>query len=72
MSNFKAVIQDAHSSSDRLGNCELCKKYCSSIFSLRVQKLYFNTIKQQASFTSATQAFGCESCLKDLVKAKYK
>lgn len=69
---FKTTIQDAHSSSDRLGNCELCSKYCSSVFSLRVQKAYFNTIKQQQSFTSVTQVFGCEGCLKGLVEAKYK
>lgn len=72
MTTFKTSVQDAHSSSDRLGNCEVCGKYCSSIFSLRVQKAYFNSIKQQNSFTSVTQLFGCESCLTDLVENKYK
>ena len=59
-------ISSLHSSSDKYGVCEICKKHASEVFCQSEQREFFNPITNNISLTYADcrpHAFGHEQCL---------
>lgn len=68
---YRYRISRTGGNSDKYGNCEICKQYCSDVY-LQTREKKYEAPNEDDSWIICGDAFGHEECLRGIRRGKVK